>query len=131
MKFWVVRHIVMPWWSIIYLFLFVSSITVGIFQQFRKHTEKPVVLLLDAVTMFICAYLFVSFWIISWREQIGVIAIPIYIASFGWQIWTFPQDLRKIVADPNAPNQAKLWFFIGIGILIAPAIIVAGIATFR
>jgi len=121
----------MPWWSIIYLFLFVAGIAVGMFQQFREHSERPVVLVLDAVTLIVCGYLFVSFWIVSWREQIGIVALPVYIATVGWQAWTFPQALRKAVADPTFPNQIKPWLFVGLGLFIAPAVIVAGIATFR
>jgi hypothetical protein len=121
----------MPWWSVIYLFLFVSGIAVGIYQQSRERSDKPVVLVLDTVTLIVCAYLFVSFWIVSWREQIGVVALPIYIAAIGWQAWTLPQTLRKAVADSKVPSQVKPWFFVVIGVLIAPAVIVAGIATFR
>lgn len=121
----------MPLWSVIYLFLFVSGIAVGIYQQSREHSDKPVNLVLDAVTMIACTYLFASFWIVSWREQIGVVALPIYIAAVGWQAWTLPQALRKAVADPKVPNHVKPWLFVLVGLLIAPAVIVAGIATFR
>jgi hypothetical protein len=121
----------MPWWSIIYLFLFAAGIGGGIVQQFRERSDKPVVLVLDAVTLIVCAYLFVSFWIVSWRAQIGVAALPIYIAAVGWQAWTLPQALRKAVADPKVPSHIKPWFFVAIGLLIAPAVIVAGVATFR
>jgi hypothetical protein len=121
----------MPWWSITYLFLYVGGIAIGIFQQFREKSEKPVILLLDAVTLIVCTYLFVSFWIVSWREEIGVIALPFYIAAVGWQVWTLPQDLRKALADTRIPNHVKPWFFIGIGALVVPAVIVAGMSTFR
>jgi hypothetical protein len=121
----------MPWWSIIYLFLFVAGIGAGIFKQCQERSEKPIVLVLDAVTLIVCVYLFVSFWIISWREQIGIFALPLYIASVGWQVWTFPQSFRTAVADPRIHNRLKPWFFVAIGALVAPAVIVAGIATIR
>jgi hypothetical protein len=121
----------MPWWSIIYLFLFIALYIVGTFQQFREHSEKLVISLLDAVTLIVCLYLFVSFWIVSWREQIGAVALPIYIAAVGWQAWTLPKALRKAIADPRVPTHVKPWFFIGCGALITPIVIVAGIATFR
>src|SRR5260370_26487557 len=121
----------MPWWSIIYLFLFAAGISVGIFQQFREHSDRPVVLVLDAMTLLVCAYLFVSFWIVSWLAQIGVAALPIYIATVGWQVWTLPNAFRKAVSDPKIPSEFKPWFFVVIVVLIAPAVIVAGIATFR
>jgi hypothetical protein len=121
----------MPLWSIIYLFLFAAGIGGGIIQQFREHSDKPVVLVLDAVTLIACAFLFVSFWVVSWREQIGVAALPIYIATVGWQIWTLPQALRKAVADRTFPSQIKPWLYVGIGVFIAPAVIVAGIAAYK
>jgi hypothetical protein len=122
----------MPLWSIIYLVLFVAGIAIGIFQDFREHSDKRVVLVLDAVTLIICAYLFVSFWILSWREQAGVVALPVYIAAVGWQVWTLPQGLRKVVANPKVPNQFKKPLaFVAIGVWIAPAVIVAGMAAFR
>jgi hypothetical protein len=121
----------MPWWSIIYLFLFVAGIAAGIFQQFREHSDRPVALVLDAVTLTVCTYLFVSFWIVSWREQIGVVAVPIYFAAIGVQVWTLPQGVRKAVADPRVSSRIKPWIFAGIGALIAPAVIVSGIATLR
>jgi hypothetical protein len=121
----------MPWWSVIYLFLFVSGIAVGIYQRSRERSDKPVVLVWDAVSLIVCAYLFVSFWIVSWREQVGVVALPIYVVTVGWQVWTLPQALREAVADPKVPSELKPWIFVVIGVLIAPAVIVAGIATFR
>jgi len=121
----------MPWWSIIYLFLFVSGIAVGIYQRSRERSDKPLVLVWDAVSLIVCAYLFVSFWIVSWREQVGVVALPVYVVTVGWQVWTLPRALREADADPKVPSELKPWVFVVIGVLIAPAVIVAGIATFR
>src|SRR5213594_1713689 len=119
----------MPWWSIIYLRLFLMVIAVGTCLEIRERSEKPVVLILDALSAIICAYLFVSYWISSWRQPLGAVAPLLFSLVAGWQIFDTGRGLKHFLADPEFSAREKRWL-LALGVtFFAPAFVVAGAAA--
>ena len=121
----------MPWWSVLCLFFFVAGVLVGSYEGLRKGNEKPIVIILDLVTMALISYLFISFWIVSWRGCLGFLAPYFYIATVGWQLFTFPQDIREAIAEPTFSDNQKGLLFTAISLLITVILLFAGLAAFK
>lgn len=122
----------MPWWSISYLILFLMIVAVGTWLEVRESGgDKPVVLVLDAMSAIICAYLFASYWVSSWRQLLGVAAPVLFVLAAGWQIFDTPRGLRNALADPELSEREKRWILVGIAAFFLPAYAVAGVAAFR
>ena len=121
----------MPWWTIIYLGLFLVVVVAGTCLEPREGGDKPAVLVLDAVSAIVCAYLFVSYWVSSWRQPLGAAAPLLFILTAGWQLFDTPRGLRRVLSDPELSAREKRWLLVGIVMFFTPAYIVAGVAAFR
>jgi hypothetical protein len=121
----------MPWWSIIYLVLFLLVILAGTWLEVRDRDERTLVLVLDSVSVIICAYLFVAFWVGSLRQPLGAAAPVLFVLAAGWQIYDTPRGMRRCLADPDFSEREKRWLLVGITAFFLPAYVVAGVAAFR
>ena len=121
----------MPWWSIIYLVLFLLVVAAGTWLDIRDGTDAWVVHVLDAVSVVICAYFFVSFWLSGWRHAVGAVAPWLFVFAAGWQIYDTPRGMRNALADPELTQREKRWLLAGVTAFLLPAYVVAGVAAFR
>jgi hypothetical protein len=122
----------MPWWSIIYLVLFLLVVVVGTWLEVRERGgDRPMVLVLDAVSAIICAYLFASYWVSSWRQPHGAAAPLLFVLAAGWQIYDTPRGLRNALAEPEFSDREKHWLLAGVIAFFLPAYVVAGVAAFK
>lgn len=121
----------MPWWSVIYLVLFVLLVGVGTWLEAKDRSERPFILVLDSASVIICAYFFVAFWFSSLRQSAGIAAPVLFALAAGWQIYDTPRGVRSCLSDPEVSAKEKPWILAGIIAFILPAYVVAGFAVFR
>lgn len=121
----------MPWWSIVYLVLFLAVVVAGTWLEVRDGEDTPLVHVMDALSVTICAYLFISFWVDTWRLALGASAPWLFLFSAGWQIYDTPRGMRNALADPELSPREKQWMLIGVTAFLLPAYAVAGVAAFK
>jgi hypothetical protein len=121
----------MPWWSIVYLVLFLAVVFAGTWFEVRDGEDSRLVDVLDVVSVIICAYLFVSFWVSSWRQPLGATAPWLFVFAAGWQIYDTRRGMRSFLADPDLSELEKRWVFVGVTAFLLPAFTVAGVAAFK
>ena len=121
----------MPWWSIIYLVLFLVLVLSGTWLEVRDREERIMVLILDSASFLVCGYLFVGFWVSALRQTLGVAAPILFVLAAGWEIYDAPRGMRCCLADPDMSKREKRWALVGITAFMLPAYIVAGLAAFR
>lgn len=121
----------MPWWSIIYLILFLVVVLAGAWLEARDRNEETLVQVLDSLSVIIVGYLFVSFWVGSLRQPLGLAAPVLFVLATGWQIYDTPRGMRAMLTDPDLSEGEKRWLLIGITAFLLPAFFVAGLAAFK
>ena len=121
----------MPWWSIVYLVSFLAVVVAGTWLEVRDGGDTRLLHVLDVVSVMICAYLFISFWVSSWRQPLGAIAPWLFVFAAGWQIYDTPRGMRNALADPDLSEREKRWALVGVTAFLLPAYAVAGVAAFK
>jgi hypothetical protein len=121
-----------PWWSIIYIALFLFVVVVATWFDPGEHQggDKEVILVLDSISALVCAYLFASFWVSSWRQLPGPAAPWLFVLAAGWQVYDTPRGLRKFLAQPDLSAREKRWVLAVSIPFFLPAYVVAGMAAF-
>ena len=123
----------MPWWSIIYLALFLLLVVAGTWFDpgERRGGDRTAVLVFDSISAIACAYLFASYWVSGWRQLLGAVAPWLFVLAAGWQIYDTPRGLRNVLADPELSEREKHWLLAGAITFLLPAYVVAGVAAFK
>ena len=121
----------MPWWSVIYLVLFLLAVAAGTWLEKRDRDERRLVLALDSVSAIICAYLFAAYWVSGFRQALGASAPVLFVLAAAWQVYETPRGIKKHLADPELSSQEKSWLLPVSVAFFLPAYVVAGVAAFR
>ncbi len=120
----------MPWWAIIYLFVFVAfSIvgdTIGEFDGTKRLRWFA-----DLLAGVSFAVLFSAFWLTSVYHALGFVAPVLLLAAVAWEIYSAPSDLREIWRDPELSRRERIAVLLMAPLLVWPLYIVAGVGVWR
>ena len=120
----------MPWWAIIYLFVFVAfSIvgdTIGEFDGTKRLRWFA-----DLLAGVSFAVLFAAFWLTSIYHTLGFVAPVLLLGAVAWEIYSAPSDLREIWRDPELSRRERIAVVLLPPLLGWPLYIVAGVGVLR
>ena len=120
----------MPWFSVLYLFLFAGLGAAGAFDDIRSGRPGWHVLSVIITAGIGCLFV-VAFHVERVAEGLGPAVVPLFVFAVGWEIYGMVLDRRDLEAEGKLAATQRRWALAVASLATAPAYILGGILILR